>query len=258
MSVVRLERAGQIATITVNRPGRLNALNAEVIETFDGYLGELAADPGIRVVLVGGAGERAFAAGADIEELRTVRGPAGLDLCQRGQAWLSRLETLPQPTIAVIDGWALGGGCELALACTLRVASTRARFGVPEVKLGVIPGYGATQRLARIAGEGLAMEMVLTGEPISAARAYEIGLLNRVVPPDKLWETARELAEMLASRAPLAVRYGKRAVHEGLKMPLEEGLALEATYGAILTTTEDKAEGMDAFLAKREPGWKGR
>lgn len=258
MSVVALERNGAVATITIHRPERLNALNSEVIETFDGYLRDLSGDASVRAVLVAGAGERAFAAGADIGELEKVTGPDGLELCRRGQTWLGHLETLPQPSIAVIDGWALGGGCELALACTLRLGSTRAMLGVPEIKLGVIPGYGGTQRLAKIVGEGLAMEMVLTGEPISAARAYEIGLLNRVVSPERLWETARAFADQLASRPPLALRYGKRAVHEGLQVPLEEGLALEAAYGAILTTTEDKAEGIGAFLGKRKPVWKGR
>ncbi len=246
-----------IAFITLNRPKVLNALNAATLAELDSAIAAIRDDESIRAALLTGAGEKAFAAGADIQELAQANGIDGRDLALRGQAIFRSIETCGKPVIACINGFALGGGCELALACTLRIASDSARLGQPEVKLGLIPGYGGTQRLARLVGKGVALQMILTGEMISAAEALRIGLVNEVVAPEQLLPRAEAIARTIAGMAPLAVRYSMEAIDRGYDLPLEEGLFLEAALFGLSCGTEDKAEGTAAFLAKRPPLWKG-
>ena len=251
------EVRNNIAFITLNRPKVLNALNAATLAELDTAIAAIREDALIRAALLTGAGEKAFAAGADIQELAQANGIDGRDLALRGQAIFRSIETCGKPVIACINGFALGGGCELALACTLRIASETARLGQPEVKLGLIPGYGGTQRLARLVGKGAALQMILTGEMISAAEALRIGLVNEVVAPDQLLPRAEAIARTIAGMAPLAVRYSMEAVDRGYDLPLEEGLFLEAALFGLSCGTEDKVEGTAAFLAKRPPLWKG-
>ena len=210
------------------------------------------------MVIVTGSGPKAFVAGADIGELSTMTPVSGRLHARRGQAVFGRLERLGKPSIAAINGFALGGGCELALACTLRIATENARLGQPEVKLGIIPGYGGSQRLARIVGEGRAMELCLTGEPITAAEAHRIGLVNRVVPPGEAVAAAKEMAAKILANAPLAVAFAMDAIHHGLDLPLAEGLELEATLFGVCASTEDMREGMSAFLEKKAARFTGK
>lgn len=258
MEHIRFDFRDGIAFLTLNRPKVLNALNAATFRDLQIAVNELRDNPAIRAAVLTGSGDRAFAAGADIQELAQVNAIEGRELAVRGQDVFRALETCGKPVIAGINGFALGGGCELALACTLRIASEDAKFGQPEVKLGLIPGYGGTQRLARLVGKGAALQMVLTGEMISAAEALRIGLVNEVVPADKLLARSEELARTIASMAPLAIRYCMEAIDGGYDLSIEQGLSLEADLFGHCCGTIDKTEGTAAFLEKRIPVWKGQ
>jgi enoyl-CoA hydratase len=251
---------GQVATITLNRPRVLNALNAELLRELDEAFTVMALDTSVHVVLLRGAGGKAFAAGADIAELVEAGASAGEVLAGRVQRIFRRIETLGKPVIACVDGFALGGGCELAMACTLRLASSAARLGQPEVKLGLLPGYGGTQRLPRLVGQGAALRMLLTGAMVDAAEALRIGLVDEVVAGDSeaLMARARELATLIAGMPPLAVAAILDAVGRGADLPLDQGLELEAASFGRLCGTEDKREGTLAFLEKRPATWVGR
>lgn len=253
-----VEVSERIATVTIHRPKSLNALNPAVIRELDAALQEIAAREDVGVVLLTGSGEKAFVAGADIAAMRDFTPLQALEFSLLGQAVLERIERLPQPVIGVVNGFALGGGCELAMACDLLIASDNAKLGQPEVNLGIIPGYGGTQRLPRLVGRNLAKELVLTGEMISAARAYEIGLVNRVVPQAELMEAAREIARKILAKGPVAVRTAKSVMNRGLDLDLGNACALEANAFAVGFTSEDRAEGMSAFLEKRKASFKGR
>jgi len=247
-----------VATITINRPDRLNALNAATIDELRAAVLEMRQDESVRTVIITGAGEKAFVAGADIAEL-SQQSPLGARItAQRGQHVFDLVETLGKPVIAAINGFALGGGCELAMACTLRVAADTARLGQPEINLGLIPGYGGTQRLSRLVGRGRALELLLRGHQIDAAEALRIGLVDRVVPGAELMAAALALAMELAAKAPVAARAILEAVHKGLQMPFAEGQAYEATLFGLVATTEDMQEGTRAFLEKRRPATRGR
>lgn len=253
-----MERSDAIAVVTLNRPKVMNALNRVLFTELDDAFAALAADQAVRAVILTGTGEKAFAAGADIGELSTLSAAEGQELALRGQAVFRRIETCGKPVIAAIQGFALGGGCELAMACTLRIASERARLGQPEVKLGLIPGYGGTQRLPRLVGKGAALKLLLTGDMVGAEEAFRIGLVDEVVPAEALTSRAETLARAIAQQAPLAVAGCLRAVDAGYDLPLNTALEIEASLFALACSTEDKAEGTRAFLEKRPPVWKGR
>jgi enoyl-CoA hydratase len=255
---IQFEIRDGIAFLTLNRPKVLNALNAATLRELQASIDSIKKDDSVRAVLLTGSGEKAFAAGADIQELAQVNGVEGRDFALRGQAVFRAIETCGKPVIACINGFALGGGCELALACTLRIASEHAKLGQPEVKLGLIPGYGGTQRLARLVGKGIALQMILTAEIFSAADALRVGLVNEVVAPDQLLIRGEAIARTIAAMAPLAVRYSLEAIDHGYDLPLEEALFLEAALFGLSCGTADKAEGTAAFLAKRAPVWQGR
>ena len=252
-----MEKSGPLATVTLDRPKVLNALNAATFAELDSAFEELGSDGAVRVVLVTGAGERAFAAGADIRELAAVDAGEGKAFSLRGQAVFRKIETLGKPVIACVRGFALGGGCELAMACTLRIAAEDAKFGQPEVKLGVIPGYGGSQRLPRLVGRGAALKLLLTGAIIDAKEALRIGLVDEVVSAAELMQRAESLAGEIASQAPLAIAETLRVVDEGLDVALDLALQREADQFGYLCDTADKAEGTKAFLEKRQPVWKG-
>jgi enoyl-CoA hydratase len=252
------EKRNEIAYVTVNRPEKLNALNARVIGELEDCFRAIAADSEVRVVILTGAGEKAFVAGADIGELAALTPLNGREFARRGQRVFAQLEDLGKPVIAAVNGYALGGGCELAMACALRVASENARFGQPEVKLGIIPGYGGTQRLSRIVGKGRAIELAATGDHITAQEAYRLGLVNHVVPQQDLISTCEAIAKKIIANAPLAVKFALEAVNHGLEMTMEEGLFLEANFFGLCCTTEDMEEGTRAFLEKRPPKFTGR
>jgi enoyl-CoA hydratase len=251
------EVSEQIARITFNRPNVLNALNRKTMDELGDCLKKVRADDEIRVLILTGAGEKAFIAGADINELSQQTPVNGREFTLYGQEIIHRLETLGKPAIAAINGFALGGGCELALACTLRIASRNAKLGQPEVKLGIIPGYGGSQRLPRLCGKGVAHELILTGEMITADEALRVGLVNRVVEPGELLATAEAIAKKIIANAPLAVKYALEAVERGTEMPQEEGLYLEATLFGLCCATQDMREGTRAFLEKRPPKFEG-
>lgn len=255
---IEVAREGRLATVTVNRPEKLNALTRATIDELRTAFEELGADAEVGGVILTGAGEKAFVAGADIGELNDLGPVAAREHALRGQALCRIIETLGKPVVAAVQGFALGGGCELAMACTLRVAGEKAHFGQPEVKLGLIPGFGGTQRLGRLVGRGSALELLLTGEMIDAREAHRLGLVNRVVPQDQVMEEARKLLATILERGPLAVRYILEATHQGLEMPLEDGLRLEANLFAVTFATEDKVEGTRAFLEKRPPAFRGK
>jgi enoyl-CoA hydratase len=248
----------RIATITFNRPKALNALNPQTVRELGAALEEVSKREDAGVVLLTGAGEKAFVAGADISVMKGFTTMEALDFALLGQRVLSFLESMPQPVIGVINGFALGGGCEVAMACDMLIAADTARFGQPEVNLGIIPGYGGTQRLPRLVGRNLAKELVLTGEMITAQRAYEIGLVNRVVPAAELMSAARETAKKILSRGPVAVRTAKMAMNRGLDLDLGNACALEASLFAAGFSTADRAEGIAAFLEKRKPAFTGK
>ncbi len=253
-----LDAGGPIVTLTINRPQVRNALNDRTVEEIDQALAHLEADPGLRVLIVTGAGDKAFVAGADINELKERDPVRGREVTRRRQEVFNRLEELPVPSIAAINGFAMGAGLELAMACTIRIASQTSRLGQPEVKLGITPGAGGTQRLPRLVGMGRAMEMILTGEPVDAIQAAAWGLVNRVVASDQLTAEARRLAETLVGRPKLAVQFAKEAVLRHADGSMAEGLAHESYLHALSCGTSDKREGVSAFLDKREPKFTGR
>jgi enoyl-CoA hydratase/carnithine racemase len=257
-SNILFEKKNSIAYVTVNRPKVLNALNMSTMEELRAAFHGIKNDAGVRVVILTGAGEKAFIAGADIGELSQHDAVSGKEYTHRGQSVVNLIENLGKPVIACINGFALGGGCEIAMACTLRLASESAKLGQPEVKLGIIPGYGGTQRLPRLVGKGIAMQLVLSGEMISAQEAHRIGLVNEVTPPADLIPRAEAIAQKIIANAPLAVQYAMEAVNKGMEMTLAEGLYLEATLFGVACATEDKKEGTTAFLEKRPAQFKGK
>jgi enoyl-CoA hydratase len=253
-----LQRDGALVTLTVNRPDKLNALNAATLAELDAALRELHADDTVQALILTGAGEKAFVAGADIAELANLGPQSGRDMARRGQRLFRDLELFPKPVVAAVNGFALGGGCELALACHVRLASDNASFGLPEVSLGLIPGYGGTQRLARLVGRGRAIEMTLTGQRVTAEDAFRLGLVNRVVPQAALLEEARQLVGAMLKNGPVAVRAALEAIVQGTEMPLEQGLTLEANLFGLICASEDMTEGTAAFLEKRKPRFANR
>ncbi|MBD5656533.1 MAG: enoyl-CoA hydratase/isomerase family protein [Candidatus Eremiobacteraeota bacterium] len=254
-----LEREGPAATVSLNRPSVLNALNVLMISELRDALTDLESDGNVRAVVLTGTGDKAFAAGADIGELNALPGPvAGAALARAGQALTLQIERMRTPVIAAVNGFALGGGCELAMGCDIRLASDRAKFGQPEVNLGLLPGYGGTQRSARLLGRGMAMYLCLTGELIDANEALRIGLVERVIPHADLLGEAKRIAGVIASRAPLAVAAAKRAIDDGIALSVEAGLEIEALHFGTLIATEDFAEGTKAFLEKRRATFAGR
>ncbi len=258
MEFLEVGQEGGIATVTINRPKVLNALSAGVLDELETCFNELRLDDAVRAVVVTGSGQKSFVAGADIKGLASLDVAGARANAQRGQQVFRAIEQFPKVVIAAVNGFALGGGCELALACHIRIASNNAKFGLPEVTLGIIPGYGGTQRLARITGKGRALELILTGDMIDAQRAYEIGLANRVVAPEALLETCRKMAGKIMARGPLAISMALEAVNHGFEMPLPDGERLEAALFGSLAATEDTREGLAAFLEKRKPDFKGR
>jgi enoyl-CoA hydratase len=253
-----VDRDGAVAVVTINRPKVLNALNTQTISELRRAIEELDRDDGVRAIVLTGAGEKAFVAGADINELAALSPVQGKEHGRAGQAVFDRIENLRKPVIAAINGFALGGGCELAMACTLRIAADTARLGQPEINLGIIPGYAGSQRLPRLVGKGVALEILLTGDMISAARAYEIGLVNRVVAAAELIAEAKKLAATLAGKAPIATRYIIESVNHGFEMSQADAQFLEASLFGLVATTDDMKEGTRAFLEKRKAEWKGQ
>jgi enoyl-CoA hydratase len=251
------EVRGQVAVVTLNRPKVLHALSALVFDELETVFTAVAADDAVRVVLLTGSGEKAFAAGADLTEVAATDATSGERLSLRGQGVFRLIETCGRPVIALINGFALGGGCELAMACTMRIASDTARLGQPEVKLGLVPGYGGTQRLPRLVGQGAALKMLLTGEMVGAAEALRIGLVDEVVPAAELMARGEAIAGAIVAVAPLAVAGCLEAVRRGRDVGLEEALKVEAEIFGRLCGTEDKREGVGAFLEKRGAEWKG-
>jgi enoyl-CoA hydratase len=255
---LKLEKEPPLAYITINRPEVMNALSNALTEELGQAFDEVEQDEEIRVLIITGAGEKAFMAGADIKEVQERDFVLGRKQTRRRQQVLNKLAEMPIPVIAAINGFALGAGLEMAIACTLRIASTNAKMGSPEVNLGIIPGDGATQRLPRLVGFGRAMELVLTGGMIDAEEAYRIGLVNKVVPLENLMEEAKKLANLLASKPPLALQYAKEAVNRSLEVGLYEGMAHESYLHALACASEDKKEGVAAFLEKRKAQFKGK
>ena len=253
-----VERDEPVALVTFNRPKVLNALNSETLDEFSQVLRELRDDATIRCVVLTGAGEKAFVAGADIKELAVQTPVSGRNHARRGQQIFDLVENLGKPVIAAINGYALGGGCELAMACTIRLAAETAKIGQPEIELGLIPGYAGSQRLPRLVGKGRALELLLTGEHIDAREAWRIGLVNQVLPPDQLLDKALALARHLGTKAPVAIEYILNAVNSGLNMPFEKAVDYEATLFGLVASTEDMREGTQAFLEKRKPRFKGQ
>ena len=247
-----------LALLTVNRPEKLNALNTETVLELGDAVARAARDAEVRALIVTGAGEKAFVAGADINQLAVLTPIEAQAYAERGQRVFRQIEMLAKPTLAAINGYALGGGLELAMSCAVRVASENARLGQPEVKLGVLPGYGGTQRLPRLVGRGRALEMLLSGEPVTAAEAYRIGLVNHVVPQAELLEFCRQWLRKVLANAPLALGLTLQAVDVGLEAGLEQGLRFEAAAFGLTTATEDKREGTRAFLEKRPAAFAGK
>ena len=252
-----VERDGAVAILTINRPTVLNALNTQTVDELRRAMLELKADATARAIVVTGAGPKSFVAGADINELAVLSPTAGREHALAGQHVFDVIENLGKPVIAAINGFALGGGCELAMACTLRIAADSARLGQPEIALGLMPGYAGTQRLPRLVGKGRAMEILLTGAQVRADEALRIGLVHRVVPAADLMTEARTLAAQLAANAPVAMRYIINAVNKGVEMPFAEACQYEATLFGLVASTDDMREGTAAFLEKRKPVFKG-
>ena len=251
-------RDGGVATITINRPKVLNALNTQTLDELRRTILSFRRDAAVRVVILTGAGEKSFIAGADINELSVQTPTGGREHAMTGQHILDLIENLGKPVIAAINGFALGGGCELAMACTMRIAADTARLGQPEINLGIIPGYAGTQRLARLVGRGRALELLLTGDHITAAEAHRLGLVNRVVPAADLMAETQKLAASLAAKAPVAVKYIIDAVNKGLDMSFADAQVFEATLFGLVSSTEDMREGTTAFLEKRKAAFKGK
>lgn len=252
------DKKDNIGILTINRPERMNAISNQLISELKGFLEQVEADDSLRVLIITGAGEKAFVAGADIKELEVRDALVGRKVSRLRQEVFSRIENLNIPVIAAVNGYALGGGLELALACSIRICSDKAQFGAPEVKLGIIPADGGTQRLPRLVGLGRAMEMILTGDFIDSQEAYRIGLVNRVVPDEELMEKTMELASKIASRPPLAVKYAKEAANRSQEGDTAAGYALESYLHALSCDTEDKKEGVAAFLEKRKGKFQGK
>ena len=255
---VSYEKKGAIAYVTVNRPKVLNALNAATIRDLRTAFEDARDDGAVRGVILAGAGGKAFVAGADITELARVTAVEGAEMTSRGQAVTSLIENLGKPVIAAVNGFALGGGCELAMACTIRLATENAKFGQPEVKLGVIPGYGGTQRLPRLVGRGRALQLILSGGMIGAEEAYRIGLVNEVVPADGLIARAEAILQQIFGNAPLAIKFAIEVVNKGLETSQAEGLVMESSFFALCAATDDKKEGTSAFLEKRASKFAGK
>jgi enoyl-CoA hydratase len=255
---IKVETRDGVAVVTVNRPEKLNALSDRTVSELDAAFAALGSDAGVRGVILTGAGEKAFVAGADIAELSEQTPVEGKERSLRGQRVLDRIEGLGKPVVAAVNGFALGGGCELALACHVRVASENARLGTPEVKLGIMCGYAGTQRLPRLVGKGRALEMLLTGEMVDAQEALRIGLVNRVVPREKLLEESEALLRKMLGNGPVSLRFTLEAVNAGLEVPLGQGQYLEATLFGLICTTADMKEGTAAFLEKRPAQFQGR
>jgi enoyl-CoA hydratase len=247
-----------LALVAVNRPDKLNALNAATIQRLDEVLREVRADDAVRAIILTGTGEKAFVAGADIAELATMGPIDGVQVSRDGQETFRLLERMPKPVIAAVNGFALGGGLELALACHIRIASTRAKFGLPEVKLGIIPGYGGTVRLPRLVGRGRALELMLTGDMIDAAEALRIGLVNRVEEPDAVLGAARDMARRMVANGPIALAMALEAVDRGMSTTIDDAQILESRLFGLLASTEDMREGMQAFLEKRKAEFRNR
>lgn len=255
---IELEVKDGIATVVVKRPEKLNALNLAGLTELEEAFRFLAGEESVRGIILTGAGDRAFAAGADIEELAQLDPLGATRVSRRGQDLFRFIERMRKPVVAAVNGYALGGGCELALACHIRIASENARFGLPEVKLGIMPGYGGTVRLPRLVGRGRALELILTGDQIDAQEAYRIGLVNRVVPAEELLPTAEALLRRIMANGPVAIGLALEAVDRALDVRVEEGLALESSLFGLLAVTEDMREGMRAFLERRPPRFRGR
>ena len=253
---ILLESADGIATVTINRPDKMNALNDATLHELAHAFDTVKADDSVRAMILTGSGDKAFVAGADINELARMEPLGAKDLAYFGQSVLTRLETMGKPTIAMVNGFALGGGLELALACTLRTASSAARVGLPEVSLGIIPGYGGSQRLARIAGPGVAREWILTGDMFGAEEAHRVGVVNRLFAPEELHEGTHKMVKTILSRGPIAVRLALEAIRRGTNMSQAEGELIETDMFALAATTQDMKEGMAAFLEKRRPDFK--
>jgi len=258
LETVTYEKKGAIAYVTLNRPKVLNALNKTALADLRAAFEDARDDSSLHGVILTGAGDKSFIAGADINEVATDTPVQAEEKTRRGQHLMDLIENLGKPVVAAINGFALGGGCEAALACTIRLAAETAKFGLPEVKLGIIPGYGGTQRLPRLVGKGVALQLILSGAMIDAQEAYRIGLVNEVVPKADLIARAEAILNQIGANAPLSVRYALEAVNKGMETSLAEGLVLESTFVAICTSTEDKKEGTSAFLQKRPAQFQGR
>lgn len=252
MTHILLEKKGSVAIATINRPKALNALNSEVLNDLNTLVDEVKADPGIRVLILTGSGEKAFVAGADIGEMSSLSKAEGEAFGKKGNDVFRKLETMPIPVIAAVNGYALGGGCELSMACDIRICAETAVFGQPETGLGITPGFGGTQRLARLIGPGMAKQLIYSARNIKADEAYRIGLVNAVYPAEELLPAAEKLAETIAKNAPIAVRACKKAINEGLELPMDEAIVLEEKLFGGCFETEDQKEGMGAFLEKRK------
>lgn len=258
MTMVRLEKTENIGIVRIDRPEAMNALNEEVLAELSSALEEAAADPEIKAIIITGEG-KAFVAGADIARMQGLNEQTGRDFGRMGQQVFRRIETMDKAVIAAVNGFALGGGCELAMACDIRIAAERAKFGQPEVSLGITPGYSGTQRLPRLVGKGRAMELILTGNIITAEAAASMGLVNQVVPQENLLEAALAMARKIAGNAPLAVSYSKKAIREGMETAdMDEAILMEAELFAKCFASSDQKEGMAAFLEKRKPEFTGR
>lgn len=255
---LRVERSDGIATITIDRPEQLNALNGAAMAELDLAVRSIERDEAVHGAIVTGAGTKSFVAGADVNDLAKMTPVTGVELSRRGQEVFRRIELSKKVFLAAVNGFALGGGCELALACHLRIASEAASFGFPEVKLGVIPGYGGTVRLPRIIGRGRALQMILTGEMVPAEEAYRIGLVNRVVPAEGLMASARDMVSRIAANGPVAVGLAIESTTRAMETSIEDALALESTFFGFLAATSDLKEGVSAFLEKRRPTFEGR
>ena len=258
LETVTYEKKGGIAYVTLNRPKVLNALNKTALADLRAAFEDARDDSSLHGVILTGAGDKSFIAGADINEVATDTPVQAEEKTRRGQHLMDLIENLGKPVVAAINGFALGGGCEAALACTIRLAAESAKFGLPEVKLGIIPGYGGTQRLPRLIGKGVALQLILSGAMIDAQEAYRVGLVNEVVPKAELIGRAEAILNQIGANAPLSVRYALEAVNKGMETSLAEGLVLESTFVAICTSTEDKKEGTSAFLQKRPATFQGR
>lgn len=255
---LKVEISDRVAVVTIDRPKALNALNAQVLEELEAVFKELEQQQQLACVILTGSGDKAFVAGADIAAMQPLDAVTAAGFARLGHRVLQQIEHFPRPVIAAVNGFALGGGCELAMACDMRVAAENARFGQPEVNLGVIPGFGGTLRLARLVGKGRAMELVFTGDMIDAAEAYRIGLANKVVPADQLLETCRTIAAKIAGKGPLAVSFAKDAINQGVEMDLDRACRFEADLFGLCFASADQKEGMQAFLEKRAAQFSGR